>query len=149
MKKATFGLAVVACTVAGTALAQVGLPKYNYPTQARIEFVFDCMRDLGGADYTTMYKCTCAIDSVANQIPYKLFMTFDTFMRGRSAAGERPEILREGKAALSAREAYAKVLSNAAGRCIIEDPDFVPEVRGWHGDDEGKAKAGEQGGEES
>lgn len=125
-------LAVSATTAAHAAET----PKHNYPTQARVEFVFDCMGDLGGENYTTLYKCSCAIDEIANRLPYDAFVAMDTFMRGRQAGGERPEILREGEAALDSRARYAKIKRKAADRCIIDDPAFIPETRGGGDDDD-------------
>lgn len=128
-------LALAALLAAGSAHA-VDAPKHNYPTQARVEFVYDCMRELGGENYTTLYKCSCAIDEIANQVTYDRFVAMDTFTRGRQAGGERPEILREGPAALQARSAFAKVKRTAADRCIIESPAFIPETRGGDDDDD-------------
>ncbi|MEQ8799755.1 MAG: hypothetical protein RJQ08_05300 [Salinisphaeraceae bacterium] len=110
--------------------------KHDYPTKDRVEFVLDCMGTLGGVNLTTLYKCSCAIDEIAKQVSYDAFVAMDTFNRGRSAAGERPEVLREGPAATSARSQLAEVMTRAADRCIIENEDFVPETRGGGDDDD-------------
>lgn len=105
---------------AGAGAAQEAERENDYPTQARVEYVFDCMNGLGGINYTTMYKCVCSIDEIASMIPYAEFVTMDTFFRGQSAAGERPEILREGDLAESSRTHFEEVKRQAAKSCFIE-----------------------------
>lgn len=97
------------------------LPKNSYPTQARVEYVFDCMQQLGGANYDNLYKCSCSIDRIADQVSYEDFVTMDTFARGQQAGGERPEILREGRLAESSRSQFAKIKHRAAEQCLIAD----------------------------
>lgn len=96
-------------------------PENSYPTQARVEYVFDCMQQLGGVNYDNLYKCSCSIDRIADQISYEDFVTMDTFARGQRAGGERPEILREGRLAESSRSQFAKVKHRAAEQCLIAD----------------------------
>lgn len=110
--------------------ADTPAPRFSYPTQDRVGYVIDCMHKLGGANYTTMYKCSCAIDEIADQIPYRVFIVYDTFLRGRHTSGERQDVLREGIAAHTARVRYAKVIATAADHCLIDNPGFIPQTRG-------------------
>lgn len=107
------------------ALPTVGLaantPKHNYPTQARVEYVFGCMQQLGGESYDTLYKCSCSIDYIADHLSYDDYITLDTYTRGEHAGGERPEVLREGKLARGSRAEFAKLKSEAADQCLIHD----------------------------
>jgi hypothetical protein len=95
------------------------IPKHDYPTQARVEYAFYCMKQLGGENYDNLYKCSCSIDRIADQIPYEDFVTMDTFARGAKAGGERPEILREGRLAESSRSQFDKIKQRAAEQCLI------------------------------
>lgn len=96
------------------------LPEHNYPTQARVEYVFGCMQQLGGENYDTLYKCSCSIDYIADNLSYDDYVTLDTYTRGAQAGGERPEVLREGDLARGSRADFEKIKSEAADRCLID-----------------------------
>lgn len=99
------------------------MPKHEYPTQARVEYVFECMHKHGGENYTTLYKCSCAIDKIADQIPYNQYVTLDTYQRGKNSHGERPEVLREGKLARNSRALLARVKHKANNECMLSPED--------------------------
>lgn len=95
-------------------------PTHNYPTQERVEYVFGCMEELGGANYTNLYKCSCSIDRVADEVSYDDYLTMLTFKRGQQAGGERPEVLREGSMASRYRRLLAHAQNSAAQQCGID-----------------------------
>ncbi|MES1930189.1 hypothetical protein SADO_13078 [Salinisphaera dokdonensis CL-ES53] len=117
--KYSLPLLVASLALPGAAMA-ASTPSHNYPTQARVEYVFDCMNQLGGESYDTLYKCSCSIDYIADQLPYDDFITLDTYQRGQNAAGERPEVLREGSIARDSRSQLASLKAEAADQCLID-----------------------------
>ena len=92
---------------------------HDYPTQERVEYVFGCMEELGGANYTNLYKCSCSIDRIADEVSYDDYLTMLTFKRGQEAGGERPEVLREGSMASRYRRLLAQTRNSAARQCGI------------------------------
>lgn len=42
----------------------------DFPTQARVEYVMQCMAERGGQNLDNMYHCVCAIDKIAGQMSY-------------------------------------------------------------------------------
>ena len=42
----------------------------DFPTRARVEFVLGCMRDSKASPQESMYKCSCAIDVIADKVKY-------------------------------------------------------------------------------
>ena len=114
-------LVLVGLSVPAVAFA-AKTPTHNYPTQARVEYVYECMNQLGAENYDTLYKCSCSIDYIADQLPYDDYVTLDTYQRGQHAAGERPEVLREGSIARESRSQLAKLKAQAADQCLIESP---------------------------
>lgn len=92
----------------------------DFPTQERVEYVYQCMQDLGGQNYDTLYKCSCSIDRIAEQVSYDEYLTMRTFERGREAGGERPELIREGRMAGQNRRALDEARTNAAQACGIQ-----------------------------
>jgi hypothetical protein len=95
---------------------------HNYPTQARVEYVFDCMRKHGGENYDNLYKCSCSIDYIASKMTYDQFVTADTFMRGAHAMGEREQELREGAVADINRATLNGIQAQAAKHCGLPKP---------------------------
>jgi hypothetical protein len=91
----------------------------DYPTQARVEFVIECMKLHGGQDYANMYKCSCSIDRVASVIPYEEFVEADTYLRGRSAMGERGSIFRDPPRGRALREKLQQAEEQAERQCFV------------------------------
>lgn len=107
------GLSALAlCIVAGPALAN------NYPTDIRVAYVMDCMSKRGGANYTTMYQCSCSIDQIARVLSYDDFVEADTYTRGRRATGERGGVLREGARARQMRTQLAEAERDSFRTCF-------------------------------
>jgi hypothetical protein len=95
-------------------------PAHNFPTEARAEYVFGCMQKLGGQNYDNLYKCSCSIDRIADQVSYDDYLAMETFERGRGAGGERLELIREGSMANEYRRKFEKVNGIAAKHCMID-----------------------------
>ena len=91
----------------------------EYPTLDRVEYVYQCMRDHGGENYTSLYQCSCAIDYIASQLSYDDYITADTFTRGQHAAGERGSIFREPPEAREMRSRLADLQKAADQRCLV------------------------------
>lgn len=96
----------------------------DYPTQDRVEYVFQCMHDHGGENYTTLYQCSCSMDYIADHLKYDDYVVADTFTRGANAMGERGSIFREIPEARPMRNQLAQLKAEAAQRC------FAPQVSG-------------------
>jgi hypothetical protein len=127
--KYTLPLLVGSLLLPGAAMA-AKTPAHNYPTEARVEYVFECMNQLGGENYDTLYKCSCSIDYIADKLPYDDYVTLDTYQRGQNAAGERPEVLREGSLARNSRSELASLKGKAADQCLIDTSKIGANKRG-------------------
>lgn len=111
---------LVLLLLASGSVAAASSPANDFPTQARAEYVVTCMKGLGGENYDNLYKCSCSIDRIADQVDYDRFLEMETFERGREAGGERPELIREGSMASEYRREFKQVKANAAQQCGIE-----------------------------
>ncbi|MDE1179153.1 hypothetical protein [Paraburkholderia sp.] len=60
---------------------------HDYPTQGRVEYVLGCMDD-NGHDFSNVYKCSCAIDRIAQALPYDDFVEQSTFAKYATLGGE-------------------------------------------------------------
>jgi hypothetical protein len=59
----------------------------DYPTQGRVEYVLGCMDD-NGHDFVNVYKCSCAIDKIAQTLSYDDFVEQSTFSKYATLGGE-------------------------------------------------------------
>ncbi|NBS15668.1 MAG: hypothetical protein EBT06_05160 [Gammaproteobacteria bacterium] len=51
----------------------------DFPTQARVESVMQCMAEHGGSNLDNMYHCVCAIDKIASLMNFKDYSESLTF----------------------------------------------------------------------
>ncbi|MFZ2076399.1 MAG: hypothetical protein WAV38_07070, partial [Xanthobacteraceae bacterium] len=69
----------------GVALLIVCAPNLNaraadlndYPTSARVDYVFGCMK-ANGETQVSLQKCSCSIDLIASLLPYDRYVTAQT-----------------------------------------------------------------------
>ncbi|MCB1908619.1 MAG: hypothetical protein KDH15_14715 [Rhodocyclaceae bacterium] len=91
-------MALIAGAVAATSLlAGAVLPAWageDYPTRERVEYVLGCMRDREGPQQELLYKCSCVIDKIAEQMSYEEFTKDATTSNALSIGGERGEVMR-------------------------------------------------------
>jgi len=95
----------------------------DYPTEARVQYVLECMAKYGGATHARMYQCSCSVDRLAAKLPYADFVEADTYTRGKNAMGERGGILREGRRARDRREKLAQTVAQAEKACFLKTPE--------------------------
>ena len=67
----------------------------DYPTIDRIEFVHSCQRENPDRPpHEMLYKCSCVIDKLAENMPYEDFVEASTAFYASSIAGERGQVIR-------------------------------------------------------
>jgi hypothetical protein len=94
---------------------------YDYPTVDRVEYVQDCMRSHSSRPpYEMLYKCSCAVDFIAKQLPYDDFVELSTAAKAAPIAGERGAVVRDSAATQQMAKNYRDVLSQANKSCLIE-----------------------------
>lgn len=87
----------------------------DYPTNARAEYVFTCMAT-NGQTRDALDRCSCAIDRIAEVLPWQDYVTAETVLRMRQTTGERTGMFRsmpelgEDVAELRRAEAEAEIL---------------------------------------
>lgn len=67
----------------------------DYPTNARADYVFVCMA-ANGQTREMLDRCSCAIDQIAEILPYDDYVRAETVLAMRQTAGERAGIFRQG-----------------------------------------------------
>ncbi len=92
----------------------------GYPTQARVEYVLQCMEKNGGQNYDTLYPCICSIDKIAELIEYEDFAEAQTFTYMRSAPGEAGGLFRDPPRAKELRKRLIEAEAKAAVSCYVK-----------------------------
>ena len=73
-RNACFGLAALA-TIGPASAAELN----DYPTDARAEFVFACMKTNGDTQ-VALRQCACSIDVIASILPYERYVSAQTVL---------------------------------------------------------------------
>jgi hypothetical protein len=76
-------------SLAATGAGGGGAPArtHDYPTEGRVEYVLGCMDD-NGHDFANVYKCSCAIDKIADVLTYDDYVEQSTFSKYATLGGE-------------------------------------------------------------
>src|SRR5260370_2731845 len=61
----------------------------DYPTSARADYVFGCMK-ANGETQEILQKCSCSIDVIASIIPYERYVTTETVLSMSQVSGPCP-----------------------------------------------------------
>jgi hypothetical protein len=80
-------------------------PTNDYPTSARAEYVFACMKT-NGDTRAALDQCSCSIDVIASLIPYDAYVAGETVASMNQAGGQ---IGAEFRGATVARDALARL----------------------------------------
>jgi len=111
--------ALLACAAA----APPGALANDFPTQARVEWVLGCMRanqsntDIAQA---AVYKCSCAIDAIAEQVSYDQWVDLSTMANAITIAGERGGALRDLKDGRNMVTRYREIQARARKSCFLD-----------------------------
>jgi hypothetical protein len=93
----------------------------DYPTVDRVQYVEACIRDRPDRQRQEMiYKCSCAIDAIAQQMSYEQFVEASTAMYAGQVAGERGAAVRESATGKELGSTFRQAQKEAFRRCMIE-----------------------------
>ena len=91
----------------------------DFPTQARVEFVLACMRESKAPQEEAMYKCSCAIDAIAEKVDYNTWVDLSTVANATPIAGERGGVLRDLPGGRKMIASYRELQDSAKKRCFL------------------------------
>src|SRR5215467_1525465 len=93
----------------------------DFPTRARVEFVLSCMRESKAPAQEAMYKCSCAIDVIADKVSYNTWVDLSTVANGITIAGERGGVMRDLKDGRAQVASFRELQENAKKACFIRN----------------------------
>jgi hypothetical protein len=93
----------------------------DFPTRARVEFVLNCMRESKAPAQESMYKCSCAIDIIADKVDYNTWVDLATIANGTTIAGERGGVMRDLKDGRKLIASYRELQESAKKSCFVNE----------------------------
>jgi hypothetical protein len=92
----------------------------DFPTRARVEFVLECMRDVRTSNKEeAVYKCSCAIDAIAEKVDYDRWVDLSTIANATTIAGERGGVMRDMKDGRKLIATYRELQDDAKTSCFL------------------------------
>ena len=70
-------LVAAVCLTSAAKVVAAPVPANDYPTSARAEYVFACMKT-NGDTREALDQCSCSIDVIASLLPYDAYVTAET-----------------------------------------------------------------------
>jgi len=110
---------IVAALIAlmATALAARAEDINDYPTSARVEYVFGCMK-ANGETRQAIEQCSCSVDVVASLVPYARYVTAETVLSMSQVRGDMGSPFRTSEMAAKALNELRRAQAEAEVRCF-------------------------------
>ncbi|WP_428383225.1 hypothetical protein [Methylocystis sp.] len=89
----------------------------DYPTSARADYVFGCMK-ANGDTRLSLERCACSIDVIATILPYERYVTAETVASVNQQAGQVGALMRNTDAARDALQELRRAQAEAQVRCF-------------------------------
>ena len=89
----------------------------DYPTVARADYVFACMK-ANGDTRRALEQCSCSIDIIASVLPYERYVTAETVLSMAQTTGDRGAQFRTTEQAKSALNDLRRAQAEAEVRCF-------------------------------
>ena len=89
----------------------------DYPTSARADYVFGCMK-ANGETQELLQKCSCSIDVIASIIPYDHYVAAETLISMSQVTGPVGSEFRSTEAAKVALQEFRRAQAEAEIRCF-------------------------------
>ena len=89
----------------------------DYPTSARAEYVFGCLK-ANGETRQAIEQCSCSIDIIASIVPYERYVTAETVLSMSQVRGDLGGQFRTTEQATSALNDLRRAQAEAEVRCF-------------------------------
>jgi uncharacterized membrane protein len=89
----------------------------DYPTSARAEYVFGCMK-ANGETPRALEQCSCSIDIIASLLPYERYVSAETVLRMAQVPGTLGNQFRSTEKARTALDDLRRTQAEAEVRCF-------------------------------
>src|SRR6059058_3996498 len=105
------------CAAAVSAGAAGAAETNDYPTAARADYVFACMKT-NGETRQALEQCSCSIDVIASILPYDRYVAAETVLSLAQAPGRFGAMFQSPEQARSAIDDLRRAQAEARVRCF-------------------------------
>ncbi len=113
VRRSVAAMAALTATAAIAYAADVN----DYPTSARAEYVFGCLK-ANGETRQAIDQCSCSIDIIASLLPYDRYVTAETVLSMSQVRGNLGGEFRSSAQAASAVNDLRRAQAEAEVRCF-------------------------------
>lgn len=89
----------------------------DYPTAARVEYVFGCLK-ANGETRQVIEQCSCSVDVIASILPYARYVTAETVLSMGQVQGNLGTQFRTSEQAAGALNDLRRAQAEAEVRCF-------------------------------
>jgi len=104
-------------TLAATAVIVQAEEANDYPTSARAEYVYGCMK-ANGETRQSIEQCSCSVDIIASLLPYDRYVTAETVLSMSQVRGNLGGEFRSSEQAKDALDDLRRAQAEAEVRCF-------------------------------
>lgn len=108
---------IAACAFVAMAGAASAAPLNDYPTSARADYVFACMK-ANGETRQSLERCSCSIDVIATLLPYDDYVAAEAYLRMGQVTGEKGVIFRTSEQSKQSIGDLRRAQAEAEIRCF-------------------------------
>lgn len=91
----------------------------DFPTNERVLYVQECLRDHPGNPFEMISKCSCALDRMAAEVKFEEFLTMSTAAKANSIGGERGGYIRDVDLLQKEIRRFRDLQNRAKAACFI------------------------------
>jgi hypothetical protein len=91
----------------------------DFPTTDRVEYVLECMMNHPGKQ-EYLYKCSCMIDQVAQEVGYSEYVEISTALRDQALSGPGGAAFRDPASVKAMAGKYKTLQAKARKACYAE-----------------------------
>jgi hypothetical protein len=113
----SIALIVGALLMLGAGAAALAAEVNDYPTSARSEYVFGCMK-ANGENRQALDQCSCSVDVVASLVPYDRYVTAEIVLSMAQVQGNLGGQFRSSPQATTALSDLRRAQAEAEVRCF-------------------------------
>ncbi len=100
----------------------LGAPSFaaanDYPTRDRVEYVLNCLQELGRNSMDDLQTCSCRLDSVASAMTFEEYGWAVTYNRNKRMTGEKGGVFRDNITGKRLSKELVGYEDTAKGQCI-------------------------------
>jgi hypothetical protein len=114
---ALFGAGIALLAVCAASPSARAAELNDYPTSARVDYVFGCMK-ANGETQDSLQRCSCSIDIIASLLPYDRYVAAQTVLSMAQVPGNLGGEFRSTDIARTAVEDLRRAQAEAEVRCF-------------------------------